>query len=100
MLESNLKIINNDVKTLVKNAQSLLQAAAALTGDQAKDAHDRGMHLLDTALTRVHDMQSSVVDTGQEMATSADQYVKQNPWRTIVTAIGIGLLAGVVLGRR
>ena len=35
MLESNLKVVNNDVKTLVKDAQALLQAAATSTGETA-----------------------------------------------------------------
>ena len=100
MLKSNLKAINNDVKILVKDAQALLQAAAALTGEQAKDVHNRGMHLLDTALVRAQDLQNSAVVAGQETATSADHYVKQNPWRAIATAAGLGFLAGVILGRK
>ena len=100
MLKSNLKVINKDVKTLVKDAQELLQAAAALTGEQAKEVHNRGMHLLDTALVRAQDMQTSAVATSQEMATSADHYVKKNPWRVIATAASVGLLAGVILGRK
>ena len=100
MLKSNLKVINKDVKTLVKDAQELLQAAAALTGEQAKEVHNRGMHLLDTALVRAQDMQTNAVAASQEMATSADHYVKKNPWRVVATAASVGLLAGVILGRK
>lgn len=64
MLESNLKVVNKDVKTLVKDTQALLQAAATSTGE------------------------------------TAGGFVKANPWSTIGVAAGVGLLTGVILGRR
>jgi|SRR5450759_4757509 ElaB/YqjD/DUF883 family membrane-anchored ribosome-binding protein len=100
MLDANLKVVNNDVKTLVKDAQALFQAAAALPGEKAEEIRNRGMRLLDTALVKAEDMQASAFVAGKEMAASADGYVKENPWRTIAAAAGVGLLAGVILGRK
>jgi ElaB/YqjD/DUF883 family membrane-anchored ribosome-binding protein len=40
------------------------------------------------------------MDKGKELARTADVYVKDNPWRTVAVAAGIGLLVGVVLGRK
>lgn len=100
MLESNLKVVNNDVKTLVKDAQALFQAAAALTGEKAEEVRNRGMRLLDTALVKAQAAQTSAIVAGKEMAASADDYVKENPWRAIAAAAGVGLLLGVILGRK
>jgi ElaB/YqjD/DUF883 family membrane-anchored ribosome-binding protein len=100
MLESNLKVVNNDLKTLVKDAQALFQAAAALTGEKADEVRHRGMRLLDTALAKAQDAQASALVAGKEMAASADDYVKENPWRAIAAAAGVGLLMGVILGRK
>jgi ElaB/YqjD/DUF883 family membrane-anchored ribosome-binding protein len=100
MLESNLKIVNNDVKTLVKDARALFQAAATLTGEKAEEVRDRGMCLLDTALLKAQDVQASAVVVGREMADSADIYVKKNPWPAIAAAAGMGLLTGVILSRK
>lgn len=100
MLESNLKAVNNDVNTLVKDAQALFQAAAALTGDKAEEVRNRGMRLLDTALDKARDAQADALVAGKEMAVSADHYVKENPWRTVATAAGVGLLLGMMLGRK
>ena len=41
MLENNITTVNNDVKTLVKDAQALFSAAAALTGEKADEAKQR-----------------------------------------------------------
>jgi ElaB/YqjD/DUF883 family membrane-anchored ribosome-binding protein len=89
-----------DVKTLVKDAQSLLTAAAALTGEKAEELRSRGMQLLDVALGKASQVQGQALVKGKELAHTADVYVKDNPWRTIAAAAGVGLLVGVILGRK
>jgi ElaB/YqjD/DUF883 family membrane-anchored ribosome-binding protein len=37
---------------------------------------------------------------GKKMAASTNHYVHENPWRAIATGAGVGLLLGVILGRR
>jgi len=91
---------NTDVKALVKDAQSLLTAAAALTGTKADELRERGMQLLDTALGRAGKYQDQAVVKSKELAHTADVYVKDNPWRTVAVAAGVGLLLGVALGRK
>ena len=89
-----------DVKTLVKDAQTLLTAAAALTGEKAEELRGRGMQLLDVAMGKASQVQGQALVKGKELAHTADVYVKDNPWRTIAAAAGIGLLVGVILGRK
>jgi ElaB/YqjD/DUF883 family membrane-anchored ribosome-binding protein len=36
----------------------------------------------------------------RELARTADVYVKDNPWRTVAVAASVGLLVGVLLGRK
>jgi ElaB/YqjD/DUF883 family membrane-anchored ribosome-binding protein len=100
MLENNISTVNNDVKTLVKDAQALFTAATALTGEKAEELRGRGMRALDTALAKAHEAQQSAVAAGKQVAQSTDAYVKENPWRSIAMAAGVGLLVGVILGRR
>lgn len=100
MLESNLKVINKDVNLLLKDAQALFQAASALTGEKADEVRERGMRLLDTALVRAQNVQANTVVAGKEMVSSANDYVQQNPWRAIATAASVGVLLGVIMGRK
>ena len=99
-LNGNMNAVQTDVKTLVKDAQALLTAAAALTGEKAEDMRARGMQLLDVALGKASQVQGQALVKGKELAHSADVYVKDNPWRTIAAAAGVGLLVGVILGRK
>lgn len=100
MLENNIATVNNDVKTLVKDAQALFSAAAALTGEKADEVRGRGMRALDAALVKAQEAQAGAIVAGKQMAATADVYVKENPWRTIAAAAGVGLLVGVILGRK
>lgn len=91
---------SSDVKRLVKDAQALLNAAAALTGKKADELRERGMQLLDVAQGKAGQYQDQAMVKGKELARTADVYVKDNPWRTVAVAAGVGLLVGVVLGRK
>jgi ElaB/YqjD/DUF883 family membrane-anchored ribosome-binding protein len=89
-----------DMKALVKDAQSLLTAAASLTGTKADELRERGMRMLDAALDKSGQYKDQAMVKGKELAKNADVYVKDNPWRTVAAAAGVGLLLGVLLGRK
>jgi len=91
---------SSDIKDLVRDAQSMLSAAAALTGDKAEELRSRGMELLDRALGRAGRYQDAALEKGRELAHDADVYVKDNPYRTLAVAAGIGVLLGVLLSRK
>jgi len=97
---ANLDDASGDVKALVRDAQSVLTAAAALTGNKADELRERGMQMLDVALGKAGKYQDQAVVKGKELAQATDVYVKDNPWRTVAVAAGVGLLLGVVLGRK
>jgi ElaB/YqjD/DUF883 family membrane-anchored ribosome-binding protein len=89
-----------DTKALVRDAQALLTAAAALTGEKAEELRGRGMELLDRALGKAGHYQDQARAKGKELAHTADVYVKENPWRTVVAAAGVGLLVGMLVSRQ
>jgi ElaB/YqjD/DUF883 family membrane-anchored ribosome-binding protein len=97
---AHMKDAGTDMKALVKDAQGLLNAAAALTGDKAEEMRARGMAMLDRALGKASQYQGQALVKGKELAHTADVYVKDNPWRTVVAAASVGLLVGVLLGRK
>ena len=99
-IDSSLQNASADMKLLVKDAQALLTAAAALTGDKADDLRMRGMELLDRAMGRATQYQGQAVVKSKELAQTADVYVKDNPWRTVAAAASVGLLVGIFLGRK
>lgn len=92
--------VKEDMQTLVKDAQSMLEAATALTGEKAEHMRSKGMHLLEQALGRAHDYQEQALVRGKQFAKASDNYVHDNPWKTVAVAAGVGLLLGAILGRK
>ena len=99
-IDSKLDDASADMKTLVKDAQSLLTAAASLTGTKADELRARGMKMLDAALDKGGQYKDQAMVKSKELAHATDVYVKDNPWRTVAAAAGVGLLVGVLLGRK
>jgi ElaB/YqjD/DUF883 family membrane-anchored ribosome-binding protein len=91
---------STDVQALVKDAQTLLAAAAHLTGEKAEEMRGKGMQMLDHALGKASVLQDAALAKSRALAQASDAYVKDNPWKTVAMAAGVGMLLGMLLGRR
>ncbi|MEC5215293.1 ElaB/YqjD/DUF883 family membrane-anchored ribosome-binding protein [Actimicrobium sp. GrIS 1.19] len=100
MLTSHLKTGRTDMKTLVQDAQDLFREATAATGLKADELRNKGMALLETAMEKAHDAQVVAVETGKEIASTADDYVHENPWRAVAVSATVGVLIGMLIARK
>lgn len=100
MLESNIKTVRNDMKTLLKDAQDLFREAASMTGVKADELRGKGQALLDAAMAKAQEVQVAAIDTGKEIAQSTDDFVHEHPWKAVAIAAGAGLVLGVLIARR
>lgn len=100
MFTSHLKTSRNDMKSLVRDAQDLFREATSATGETADALRSKGLTMLDAALAKAQDVQAAALDTGKELATTADDYVQENPWRAVALSAGVGLLIGLLMGRK
>lgn len=100
MLSSNLKTVRTDMKTLVRDAQELFREATTATGEKAEMLRSQGLNLLDTAITKAQEVQAAALETGKEIADSADTYVHENPWKAVGLSAGLGILIGLLIARK
>lgn len=49
---------------------------------------------------RAADAQVIVVEKGKKTARVANEYVHDRPWTSAATALGVGVLIGLLIGRR
>jgi ElaB/YqjD/DUF883 family membrane-anchored ribosome-binding protein len=100
MLSSNIKTVQSDMRTLVRDAQDLFREATTATGEKADALRARGLSLLDAAMAKAQDLQAAAIETGKEMAETADNFVQENPWKAVAISAGVGLLLGVLIARK
>ena len=89
-----------DLKTVVENAEALLQATAAQTGERIDTIRTRARESLKQAKVRLVEAEGEAVQHAREVAASADDYVRASPWQAVGIAAGIGLLLGLLISRR
>lgn len=88
-----------DVKTVIGDAEDLLRQSAASTGEHAAQLRERGMAMLRQAREKAQDLQGKAVERGKAAARAADDYVHENPWRSIGVGFAAGLVVGLLLNR-
>lgn len=90
----------DDLRTVVRDAEALLQATAAQTGEKIDSVRARTKDSLQKARQRLTETQQQAASEVREVAASADNYAHKNPWQVAGIAAGIGLLLGLLIGRR
>lgn len=100
MLESEIKTVRSDLKTLVQDAQALFNEATSTSGVKAEDLRQRGMTLLDSALAQVHQLQAATLDKGRKIVDGTDGYVRENPWQAVGISAAVGVLIGMLIARK
>jgi ElaB/YqjD/DUF883 family membrane-anchored ribosome-binding protein len=86
----------NNLKSLIQGAESCLSS----TGEDLKAAKETFERTLSSAKDEIIRYQDVVVGKTKQSAIATDEYVHENPWRSIAIGASVGLLVGVVLGRR
>ena len=89
-----------DLKGVVADAEELLAATAHSTGERVAELRERLQDSLRAARDRLADAEAVIRERTREMARATDHYVHEHPWKAIGVAAGIGLLVGMLIGRR
>lgn len=100
MTDVNKEKLISDFKVVVADAEELLRATANQAGDKAAEMRTKIQARLADAKIRLADAEAVVVDKAKLVGRAADDYVHDNPWRSVGVAAGIGLIVGLLIGRR
>ncbi len=89
-----------DLRLVVSDAEELLRSTAGQAGEGAAELRDRVQASLARARAGLADAQDAAITRTKAAGRAADDYVHDNPWRSIGIAAGFGLLVGLLIGRR
>jgi ElaB/YqjD/DUF883 family membrane-anchored ribosome-binding protein len=89
-----------DLRTVIADAEEVLKVTADQASAGAADLRVRMQERLQQARIRLHDLQESAVARARAAGHAADDYVHENPWKAIGVAAGIGVIIGLLIGRR
>jgi len=90
-----------DLKVVVRDAEALLRATSAQTGEKIQEVRARAEQSLKQAQTRLAQLEDQAYQRAREVADATEVYVRENPWQALGIAAGVGVLVGLLLsGRR
>lgn len=89
-----------DMKVVMSDAEEILRATAGVAGEKMADLRERIGERLRDARLRIDDAEAALVDKTKAAARAADDFVNENPWQAVGIAAGIGVLLGIIIGRR
>jgi ElaB/YqjD/DUF883 family membrane-anchored ribosome-binding protein len=89
-----------DLKVVVTDAEELLRATANQAGDKVSELRAKIQDNLVHARASLAEAQAVVVGKAKDVGRATDDYVHDNPWRSVGIAAGVGLLVGLLIGRR
>lgn len=90
-----------DLKIVVRDAEALLRATSAQTGEKIQEVRARAEESLKQAQARLAQIEEQAYRRAREVADATEGYVRDNPWQALGIAAGVGVLVGLLLsGRR
>jgi ElaB/YqjD/DUF883 family membrane-anchored ribosome-binding protein len=92
--------LTSDLKNVIHDAEELLKLSAGEAGAEVTEMRERIRARLLNAKDSLLDLQHSAVERAKEAGRKADDYVHDHPWQSIGLAAGVGVLVGLLIGRR
>ena len=92
--------VTNDLKTIVNDAEALLQATAQVSGEGFASERAKFSEKLKHAKVRLAEAEHHIYEKAKQAATATDDYVHANPWTAVGIGAAVGTLIGLLVSRR
>ena len=89
-----------NLRRVISDAEDLLAATAGQTDSKMAELRARARENLSVARDKLADVSAAGRERARQAAAATDEYVHDNPWSSIGAAAAVGMLIGVLLGRR
>lgn len=90
----------SDYKVVVADAEALVKAVASQSADKIADARIQMQHALIELKPRLANTEAVLRDKTRVAVSAADEYVHHNPWMAMGAATSLGIVVGLLIGRR
>jgi ElaB/YqjD/DUF883 family membrane-anchored ribosome-binding protein len=89
-----------ELRALVASMEDVFSAAAGSSGEKLTELKGKAEANLMKAKATLGYMERRAVGKARGVAADSDDYVHESPWTAVGIAVTIGLLLGVLIGRK
>ncbi|WHL27887.1 DUF883 family protein [Pseudomonas juntendi] len=86
----------SELQALIEESEKLLNDSAALVGEEADSLRAQ----VSLKLKQARQAAANMRDKAQPMVNATQDYIGGHPWQTVAISAGLGLVVGLLLGRR
>ena len=97
---ANKEKLMSDLGVVIADAEEMLRMTANQTGEGAQALRARVEARLKQTKDDLLHLQEVTVEKAKAAGRATDEFVHDNPWKSIGIAAGIGLVVGLLIGRR
>jgi len=90
----------HDFKVVVADAEALLKATAGQGGEAMSAARGKVLESLAVAKAKMSEAEAALLARTKAAAKATDEYVHVHPWQAIGIAASVGMVIGLLIGRR
>lgn len=90
----------SDLRLVITDAEELLRMTADEASEGAADIRSRVQAKMNQAKADLINLQAVAVAKAKAAGHATDEFVHENPWKSIGVAAGVGLVVGLLIGRR
>jgi len=90
----------SDFQRVMEDIDALLSAGGTKVEGEVKAIRERLRERLEDTRRAIGDLQHEGVERARRAARDTDEYVHEHPWHAVGVGAALGLLVGVLLGRR
>jgi len=92
--------IRKEFQNFVTDLESLISSATSLTGDELSKAREKLSERVAEAKDSLQTVGSDAVSRARDTAKATDEYVHEQPWKSMGVSVGVGFLLGMLVSRR
>lgn len=91
--------LTSDFKAVIGDVEELLRATSAQTGEKIADLRQRLGKTIENGRNALS-QQGALRTKAEEAKASAEAYLREKRWASVVIAAGVGVVLGLLLSRR
>lgn len=90
----------SDLRVVISDAEELLRMTAGEAGEGVADLRGRIQARMNQAKADLVHLQEVAVAKARAAGHATDEFVHENPWKSIGFAASVGLVVGLLISRR
>lgn len=89
-----------DFREIMNDVESVMASGAARADGEAEALRGRIERRLESARRRAGDLQHEAAEQMRRAADATDDFVHDHPWQAVGAAAALGVVVGMLIGRR